>query len=154
MLQTIDSRVPVKNLRDYLSGEFELSVPQWQREYAWEANDGGQVGELLTDLRDFVLSKSDEYLIGSIILCKVPGNEKQRYIIDGQQRTMTFLLFLMCARKYMKTHGIIKPNNDKHNRLATEVRTCLSRSIEDYEPRVSMNQANANRILEEIWHWS
>ena len=61
MLQTIDSSVPVKNLRDYLSGEFELSVPQWQREYAWEANDGGQVGELLTDLRDFVLSKSDEY---------------------------------------------------------------------------------------------
>lgn len=154
MLQTADSSVPVKNLRDYLSGEFELSVPLWQREYAWEANDSGQVGELLTDLRDFVNSESDEYLIGSIILCKVPGNDKQRYIIDGQQRTMTFLLFLMCARKYMKTHGIIKANNDEHNRLATEVRTCLSRSIEDYMPRVSMNQANANIILEEIWHWS
>jgi hypothetical protein len=154
MLQTKNSSVPVKNLREYLSGEFELSVPQWQREYAWEANDGGQVGELLNDLREFVNSPSDEYLIGSIILCKVPGNDKQRFIIDGQQRTMTFLLFLMCARKYMKTHGIIKANSDKHNRLATEVRTCLSRSIEDYEPRVSMNQANANRILEEIWHWS
>ena len=154
MLQTKDSSVPVKNLRDYLSGEFELSVPLWQREYAWEANDGGQVGELLTDLRDFVLSNSDEYLIGSIILCKVPGNDKQRYIIDGQQRTMTFLLFLMCARKFMKTHGIIKANSDKHNRLVTEVRSCLSRSTEDYEPRVSMNQANANKILEEIWHWS
>ena len=154
MLQTKDSSVPVKTLREYLSGAFELSVPQWQREYAWEAHDSGQVGELLTDLRDFVLSDSKEYLIGSIILCNVPENKQQRFIIDGQQRTMTFLLFLMCARKFMKTHGIIKPNSDMHNRLATEVRNCLSRSIEDYEPRVSMNQANANRILEEIWHWS
>jgi hypothetical protein len=154
MLQIKDSAVPVKTLREYLSGEFELSVPQWQREYAWEAHDSGQVGELLTDLRDFVISDSKEYLIGSIILCNVSENQKQRYIIDGQQRTMTFLLFLMCARKFMKTKGIIKPNSDMHNRLATDVRNCLSRSIEDYEPRVSMNQANANKILEEIWHWS
>lgn len=154
MLETNNSTVPVKNLRDYLSGKYELSVPQWQREYAWEATDSGQVGELLIDLRDFVNSDSKEYLIGSIILCKVPDNENQRYIIDGQQRTMTFLLFLMCARKFMKTHGIIQPNSDMHNRIPTEVRNCLSRSIEDYLPRVSMNQANANKILEEIWHWS
>ena len=154
MLQTNNSTVPVKNLREYLTSKYELSVPQWQREYAWEANDSGQVGELLTDLRDFINSESKEYLIGSIILCRVPENENQRYIIDGQQRTMTFLLFLMCARKFMKNHGIIKPNSDLHNRIATEVRSCLSRSIEDYLPRVSMNQANANKILEEIWHWS
>ena len=49
MLETKNSTVPVKTLREYLSGEFELAVPVWQREYAWEANDGGQVGELLRD---------------------------------------------------------------------------------------------------------
>ena len=154
MLETKNSTVPVKTLREYLSGEFELAVPVWQREYAWEANDGGQVGELLRDLFEFVESKSEEYLIGSVILCKDQKNPHRRLIIDGQQRTMTFLLFLMCARKFIKTHNLLKANSDKHNRLAIEIRNCLSRSQDDYAPRVSMNQANANKILEELWLWS
>ena len=154
MLETKNSTVPVKTLREYLSGEFELAVPVWQREYAWEANDGGQVGELLRDLFEFVESKNEEYLIGSVILCKDQKNPHRRLIIDGQQRTMTFLLFLMCARKFIKTHNLLKANSDKHNRLAIEIRNCLSRSQDDYPPRVSMNQANANKILEELWLWS
>lgn len=154
MLETNNSSVPVKTLQTYLSGEYELAIPVWQREYAWEANDGGQVGELLRDLSEFVESKNEEYLIGSVILCKDQKNPYRRLIIDGQQRTLTFLLFLMCARKFIKTHKLVKGNSDRHNRLATEIRNCLSRSQDEYAPRVSMNQKNANTILEELWLWS
>lgn len=146
--------VPVRNLKEYLSQDRSLSIPLWQREYVWEANDSGQVGVLLEDLREFLEKGEKNYLIGSVILCRSPQKPGEDLIIDGQQRTLTFLLFLMCARKYIRTHGLISKNNDKHNQLMVDIRNCLTTSQDEYTPRVRMNQARANEILEEIWLWS
>lgn len=146
--------VPVRSLKEYLSQDRTLSIPLWQREYVWEANDSGQVGVLLEDLREFLDKNEKNYLIGSVILCRSPQKPGEDLIIDGQQRTLTFLLFLMCARKYIRTHGLISKNNDKHNQLMVDIRNCLTTSQDEYAPRVRMNQARANEILEEIWLWS
>lgn len=155
MLIMNNNSVPVRTLKDYLTQTRTLTIPLWQREYVWEANDSGQVGVLLEDLREFLDKGADNYLIGSVILCRSsqqkPGED---LIIDGQQRTLTFLLFLMCARKYIKTHGLISRNNDKHNQLMVDIRKCLTTSQDEYLPRVRMNQSRANEILEEIWLWS
>jgi uncharacterized protein with ParB-like and HNH nuclease domain len=146
--------VPVRSLKEYLSQDRTLSIPLWQREYVWEANDSGQVGVLLEDLREFLEKDEKNYLIGSVILCRSAQKPGEDLIIDGQQRTLTFLLFLMCARKYIRTHGLISKNNDKHNQLMVDIRNCLTTSQDEYSPRVRMNQARANEILEEIWLWS
>lgn len=146
--------VPVRTLKQYLSQNRTLSVPLWQREYVWEANDSGQVGVLLEDLRDFVEKGQENYLIGSVILCRTAKKPGEDLIIDGQQRTLTFLLFLMCARKYIRTHNLLSKNNDKHNQLMVDIRNCLTSSQDEYKARVRMNQSKANEILEEIWLWS
>lgn len=154
MLLMDKGTVPVRSLKEYLSQDRTLSIPLWQREYVWEANDSGQVGVLLEDLREFLDKNEKNYLIGSVILCRSPQKPGEDLIIDGQQRTLTFLLFLMCARKYIRTHGLISKNNDKHNQLMVDIRNCLTTSQDEYAPRVRMNQARANEILEEIWLWS
>ena len=154
MLLMEKGTVPVRTLREYLSQNRALSIPLWQREYVWEANDSGQVGVLLEDLREFLDKGEKNYLIGSVILCRSPQKPGEDLIIDGQQRTLTFLLFLMCARKYIRTHGLISRNNDKHNQLMVDIRNCLTTSQDEYTPRVRMNQSRANEILEEIWLWS
>lgn len=154
MLLMDKGTVPVRSLKEYLSQDRTLSIPLWQREYVWEANDSGQVGVLLEDLREFLEKDEKNYLIGSVILCRSAQKPGEDLIIDGQQRTLTFLLFLMCARKYIRTHGLISKNNDKHNQLMVDIRNCLTTSQDEYAPRVRMNQARANEILEEIWLWS
>ncbi len=154
MLITEKSAVPVKSLYEYLTSERTLVIPPWQREYAWEANDSGQVGQLLADLREFVESPLTDYLIGSVIICRLENDRSKDLVIDGQQRTLTFLLLLMCARKYIRTHSLIDNHNDQHSKLVIDLKNCLSSVQEEYKHRVSMNQANANKILEELWHWS
>lgn len=154
MLLMEKGTVPVRTLREYLSQNRILSIPLWQREYVWEATDSGQVGVLLEDLRDFLAKGEKNYLIGSVILCRTPQKAGEDLIIDGQQRTLTFLLFLMCARKYIRTHKLVSQNNDKHTQLMVDLRNCLTTSKDEYTPRVRMNQSRANEILEEIWLWS
>ncbi len=53
MLIMNNNSVPVRTLKDYLTQNRTLTIPLWQREYVWEANDSGQVGVLLEDLREF-----------------------------------------------------------------------------------------------------
>lgn len=154
MLIMNNGTVPVRTLKEYLSQDRTLSIPLWQREYVWEATDSGQVGVLLEDLREFLNKPEKNYLIGSVILFAPPEKPGQNFIIDGQQRTLTFLLFLMCARKYMRTHNLVSQNNDKHHQLVVDIKNCLTTLPEEYSPRVKMSQAHANEILEEIWHWS
>jgi len=154
MLIMNNGTVPVRTLKEYLSQDRTLSIPLWQREYVWEATDSGQVGVLLEDLREFLNKNEKNYLIGSVILYAPPEKPGQNFIIDGQQRTLTFLLFLMCARKYMRTHNLVSQNNDKHHQLVVDIKNCLTTSPEEYSPRVKMSQSHANEILEEIWHWS
>lgn len=71
------------------------SVPEYQREYVWEAE---QVEQLLSDINS-ELAGSDpasapEYFIGSIVVC--PGQDGILELIDGQQR-MTTLFLTLCA---------------------------------------------------------
>lgn len=71
------------------------SVPEYQREYVWEAE---QVEQLLSDINS-ELAGSDpasapEYFIGSIVVC--PGQDGILELIDGQQR-MTTIFLTLCA---------------------------------------------------------
>lgn len=154
MLIMEKNAVPVRTLKEYLSQDRILAIPPWQREYVWEATDAGPVGVLLEDLKEFLDGTEKNYLIGSVILYRNKEKKGEELIIDGQQRTLTFFLFLMCARKYIRTHNLLSKNNDKHNQLMVDIRSCLTTSNEEYSPRVIMNQSHANDILEEIWHWS
>lgn len=86
----IDANVrSVEKLRD-----FYFTVPDYQREYIWEADD--QVEQFLFDIDaeyDPHASLSPSYFIGSIIIV---GKNGRYDVIDGQQRLTTIVLS-MCA---------------------------------------------------------
>jgi uncharacterized protein with ParB-like and HNH nuclease domain len=149
-------QVPVRSLLQYLSQpERILVIPPWQREYVWSATESGEVGVLLQDLKEFVDSDLDEYLMGSIILSTDPTvkfGEKQ--IIDGQQRTITFLIFLLAASKFLANAELKEINNLMHEELSQDIRKCLSFDLYDYRKRVSMNQQQANDALQSLFAWS
>ncbi len=144
--------VPVLSLHRYLSQPARLSIPPWQREYSWIYGDkgDGEVNTLLEDLKSFVEDNSrDEYLIGAVILCPSP-NSQEMYVIDGQQRTVTFSLLMMCCLKYITK--VLKDLDDYV--FLTNLQSCFDRGTNFVSlPSVSFSQPRANEIMESIRTW-
>ena len=83
----------LKKIGDYLKLDEDtvFTIPEYQRAYSWSIDN---CDKLWQDINDFVDSDSkDRYFFGTIIInCQ---NDDTKYgLIDGQQRTTTFLLLL------------------------------------------------------------
>lgn len=159
MLKLESSRyLPVVPLSEYFAQFRVLVIPPWQREYSWDTGSDSQVETLLKDFSKFARSLDEkEYLLGSIILCEESNRSEKSepLLIDGQQRSLTLTLFLMCCRKYIKNHNLIDGRNSQHIAIANKINECLTDNpMGKYFPKVSMNQAKANEILAEIFTWS
>ena len=93
----------------FKKGEFE--IPNYQREYEWDAGD---IEELLEDISE---SEPDShYFIGHMVFeGKMDGNKFQ--VIDGQQRLTTITILLCVIRDRLYTFGEEKAANNIHNTL-------------------------------------
>lgn len=83
----------LKKIGDYLKLENEtmFTIPEYQRAYSWGIDN---CDKLWQDINDFVESASkDRYFFGTIII-NCQDNDTNYGLIDGQQRTTTFLLLL------------------------------------------------------------
>jgi len=153
--QLKSNNAPIQSIGAYFSQQQRnLIIPPWQREYVWQVGETGEVGELLSDLREFAESKSDEYWLGSVILCEEPKGSKNFWLIDGQQRSLTLLIFIMAAKKYMVNHKLLDSGNENHARLLTLCSDSISATPNGYTARVSMDRGKADSILQSIYVWS
>ena len=83
----------LKKIGDYLKLEEDtvFTIPEYQRAYSWDIDN---CDKLWQDINDFVESESkDRYFFGTIII-NCQDNDTKYGLIDGQQRTTTFLLLL------------------------------------------------------------
>lgn len=83
----------LKKIGDYLKLEDNtvFTIPEYQRAYSWGIDN---CDKLWQDINDFVESDSkDRYFFGTIII-NCQDNDTKYCLIDGQQRTTTFLLLL------------------------------------------------------------
>ncbi len=82
----------LKLISDYLKQqkEYKFMIPEYQRGYSWDIT---QCDKLWQDIEGFIESQAnDPYFFGTIIVdC---SEENILSLIDGQQRTTTFLLLL------------------------------------------------------------
>ncbi len=101
MSKDLDMKPVVKTIRTYLSfnnSSEQFKIPSYQRQYQWNTSE--HCDKLLEDIYNYVENKesnSDAYFFGNLITVaeKNDKNETEYYlIIDGQQRTITFLLLL------------------------------------------------------------
>ena len=73
----------------------KIYVPDYQRDYAWGEE---QASDFIDDLIDFTKTKSnndESYLLGQFIFYK---DENDRFVIDGQQRIITTVIFMSVVR--------------------------------------------------------
>ncbi|MFI1240693.1 DUF262 domain-containing protein [Nocardia salmonicida] len=82
-------------LRKIFSSDYEFTIPDYQRPYAWGKE---QALQLLDDLEGALARDTDEpYFLGSIVLVKV-GSDARAEVIDGQQRLTTLSILFAVLR--------------------------------------------------------
>ena len=87
MRKTIEPNLRL--IKDYLGSSDIFSIPEYQRKYSWTTKE---CDKLWQDIDDFAnAGGEDPYFFGTIIADCSERNKLN--IIDGQQRTTTFLLF-------------------------------------------------------------
>jgi len=73
----------------------EFYIPTYQRPYAWQVP---QCEKLIEDINlhmeNFDDSSQDNYFFGAVLIAQESGEEHEVTLIDGQQRTTTFMLLL------------------------------------------------------------
>ncbi|MFD6894122.1 DUF262 domain-containing protein [Rhodococcus sp. NPDC060086] len=92
-MQQLEAReVPLNKV---FCGDYDFHIPEYQRPYAWQVEQAGQLLEDLVESMD----RGDEepYFLGSIVLVKSP-NATRAEVIDGQQRLTTLTILLAVLR--------------------------------------------------------
>lgn len=79
------------NIKDLFARSGSYIIPSYQRAYSWETR---QLDQLIEDLRDI----SGKYYFGHFLF-ETPEDTKEKYLIDGQQRLTTVVIFFSCIRK-------------------------------------------------------
>lgn len=91
MAKNIDPKLV--NIGEYLKldKEAKFVIPEYQRKYAWEIT---HCDKLWSDITEFIENDSkDPYFFGTIIM-NCSNDDTELGLIDGQQRTTTFMLLM------------------------------------------------------------
>ncbi|KYF51155.1 hypothetical protein BE08_44355 [Sorangium cellulosum] len=127
---------------DLFSREFVFRIPPYQRPYAWETE---QAGELLSDLLDALgdispaaLDHAPPYFLGSIVIIKAEGKPESD-VVDGQQRLTTLTILLSVLRAEIEDSEvrsqlrdlIYEPEN-RLRRIPARYRLTLRQRDEDF----------------------
>ena len=85
----------------------EYYIPNYQREYSWETD---QIEEFWNDLEETIsLNNNITHFFGQIVV-HCDESRKKKYIIDGQQRTITSIIFLQVLKE--KYHQLYKESDN------------------------------------------
>lgn len=83
----------LKKIGEYLKLEEDtiFVIPEYQRAYSWDTDN---CDKLWRDINDYVANDGkDRYFFGTIFI-NCQDNDSKYSLIDGQQRTTTFLLLM------------------------------------------------------------
>ena len=121
-----------KQLQDLFSAN--LKVPAYQRAFAWEEP---QLQQFVADMLEIAAAQNRQYYFGHFIV-ETDNKNECLWIIDGQQRLTTFVLFLMICNLYRKDEALKADFIDKFatvdydQELFLKIQSRLSLSIADW----------------------
>ena len=125
MAKSIEPKL--RKIGDYLKLEEStvFTIPEYQRAYSWGISN---CDKLWQDIIDFIEAGSkDRYFFGTIIInCQV--NDTKFDLIDGQQRTTTFLLLLKAL--------LVRINAVLNNAVYDDESASLFRGLRDRRRRI------------------
>nr|WP_315526799.1 DUF262 domain-containing HNH endonuclease family protein [Carnobacterium maltaromaticum] len=97
----------------------EFYIPSYQRPYAWQVTHCEQlIEDIETHKESFDLKIQDNYFFGAILIAQETGEEYETTLIDGQQRTTSFMLLLKAILiKIKKELGFLSEDSSDDEKL-------------------------------------
>lgn len=112
----------------------KLSVPLYQRSYAWEET---HVSDLYDDLFSSIRNSEDEYFIGSVVISK--GKDRDE-VVDGQQRLATVSILLSAIRDYFYSIE----DNERATDIQNQYLSNRDRRSQEVIPNLKLNSTDNN----------
>lgn len=99
----MDYKTTISNL--FSPRKIQFEIPTYQRAFSWEVgkDKDGQIPQFIEDLKD--QPEKVPYFLGHFLFEKNLSNENKHYIIDGQQRLTTIVIFFSCLMTVLKEKG-------------------------------------------------
>ena len=73
----------------------QFAIPAYQRAYSWELDkDKKQIEQFIIDIKD--QNPKKKYFLGHFLFEKDENRETKFWVIDGQQRITTVIIFFSC----------------------------------------------------------
>ena len=112
-------------------------IPQYQRGYSWESS---QIDDFWEDLQQlFNGSNQGEHFFGQIVVHN-DKEENKRFIIDGQQRVSTSVIFLDVLRTKFDELFNEDPNNEDARNDADDINS-------QYIGRISETRSDRKSVV-------
>ncbi len=134
-------------LHQYLKGDKQYRVPIFQRHYEWSSDDTSPEANVKLLWQDIVraIQRNRSHFIGPFVLSQVPTgpNAATSYqLIDGQQRTITFILLMAVLRDFSISLG-----DEKLASYISQTYLLNSEGNGDAKLRMLGSQTNQDRTI-------
>lgn len=105
-----------ENIKDLFNPEkIEFLIPDYQRAYSWEDRN---INQFIEDILDNSSYKK-QYYLGHYLFERNVAHPEQLYVIDGQQRLTTIVIFMSCVyfelKKRSQEAPIVDTDGDEIN---------------------------------------
>lgn len=123
-------------------------IPDYQREYSWEENEWGDFWD------DLEFTQNDpvkaQHFFGQVVVhndCE--AKEPQKYIIDGQQRTVTSVIFLRAMRQFVD-EIYSATQDDEAGDILDEIKQCVGNATKTNKLHLVIGEQDREYFQESI----
>ncbi|MCL2042789.1 MAG: DUF262 domain-containing HNH endonuclease family protein [Treponema sp.] len=103
----------------------KFSIPAYQRAYSWECDkDRKQVEQFIIDIKDQDPKKP--YFLGHFLFEKDKDDKNKYWVIDGQQRLTTVVIFFSCLIQELEKRKLDLEKKRRENTLEDKMHSSLS----------------------------
>ncbi len=122
-----DIQPKLENIEEYFS-KLEFYIPSYQRPYTWGVEQCEQLIEDINSHKDnFDKDTQDNYFFGAILISQDPEDNHEVTLIDGQQRTTTFMLLLKAIlMKISKEISMLSEESREDKKLYSRLKNLKS----------------------------
>jgi uncharacterized protein with ParB-like and HNH nuclease domain len=130
----------LKSIEQLFAGNARFSVPRYQRNFAWSADETEELWEDLIN----AAQRKGEYFLGTIVLHRTDSEDKE--IIDGQQRLACITMLFSAIR------NIFLANSD-HRAVQIETAFLGSKGYSrdaTLTPKLALNKVNNETFVQNV----
>lgn len=115
-----DIQPALQTVKSYFE-KSEFYIPTYQRPYAWQVPQCEQlIEDINLHMENFDESSQDNYFFGAVLIAQESGEEHEVTLIDGQQRTTTFMLLLKAILLKIEKDLEVLPSSDVEARRSVK----------------------------------